>query len=93
MKLSKADIENHLYTNCVDFSYPWGKYSSRAKLKVAEAGYQTAVAGRHSSIHSRNDLLALPRINISKVYSLNDFKDIILGRWDYLGIFQGMKGL
>lgn len=93
LTFSKRDIEMHLNVECNHFSYPWGKLSTNVKTKVEEAGYQYAVGGRHGSINLNTDLYALPRINIAKNYSLEDFKNIIKGKWDYLGLLHKMKGL
>ena len=32
------------------------------------------------------------RINISNEYTIDDFKSIVQGDWDYLGWIQRMKG-
>jgi peptidoglycan/xylan/chitin deacetylase (PgdA/CDA1 family) len=90
---SKYDIEQHVKISCLHFSYPWGRYSSNVKKAVKEAGYQYAVAARHMQINSNSDLLALPRINIEKDYSFEDFKNIIKGKWDYLSLVHKLKGL
>ena len=93
LSYSKQIIEDKINTPCLQFAYPWGRYSSFVKKAVKEAGYQFAVSARHAEISSHSDLLALPRINISRNYSLNDFKNIIIGKWDYLGILHKIKGL
>ena len=40
-----------------------------------------------------SDLFALPRMNIANEYSLDDFKQIVQGKWDYLGLIHKLKGL
>ena len=42
---------------------------------------------------NQTDLFAIPRINISNEYSLADFKNIIRGKWDFLGLFHWVKRL
>lgn len=90
---SKRDIETHLNAPCLHFSYPWGKYSTLTKKIVAQSGYRYAVAARHGQIDCHSDLLALPRINIAKEYNLKDFKDMIMGKWNFLGLYHKVKGL
>ena len=90
---SRQDIERRLQADCLHFSYPWGQYTAHLKESVKIAGYQYAVAARHAEIKQHSDLFALPRINISRDYSLADFKDIVRGKWDYLGLIHKMKGL
>ncbi|EKD71145.1 MAG: polysaccharide deacetylase [uncultured bacterium] len=90
---SKHDIEDNLKIPCTHFSYPWGKYSAYTKKIVKQVGYQYAVAARHNKISINSDWLALPRMNISRDYSFNDFKNIVKGKWDYLGILHQLKGL
>jgi peptidoglycan/xylan/chitin deacetylase (PgdA/CDA1 family) len=90
---SKQDVEMRLNTDCPHFSYPWGQYTSQLKNDVRSVGYKYAVAARHAKIKHSSDLFALPRINISRDYSLDDFKDIVMGKWDYLGVIHKIKGL
>ena len=93
LSLSKMHIEKKLNINCTHFAYPWGRYSKNVKQFARLIGYQYAVAGYHASLHKHSDLFSLPRLNIAKEYSLNDFKNIIFGKWDYLGIIHKLKGL
>ena len=90
---SKIEIEKKISKKCLHFSYPFGLYSNRVKNKVKEASYQYATAARHGRLLPGSDHLALPRINVSKDYSLDDFKNIVSGKWDYLGWAQKIKGL
>lgn len=90
---SKQNIEMRLHTDCSHFSYPWGKHSPKVKKMVQAVGYKYAVGGRHAAVTPNSDLFAIPRINISKEYSFEDFKEIIKGKWDYLGLIHQIKGL
>ncbi len=36
--------------------------------------------------------MAFPRINVAQNYSLEDFRAIVRGDWDYLGWVQRAKG-
>lgn len=89
--LSKQHIEKYLNTNCFHFAYPWGRYSKMVKETLSLIGYRYAAAVVHAPIGRFVDYLALPRINISNEYSFADFKNIIIGKWDYLGLIQRIK--
>jgi len=90
---SKNMIEKIVGLPCPTFAYTWGRHTPRLRRLVAEAGYRYGLSGRHGSVRSDGDPLAVPRINISKEYTLSDFQSITRGDWDYLGWIQGMKGL
>jgi peptidoglycan/xylan/chitin deacetylase (PgdA/CDA1 family) len=90
---SKQAIEQRLKTSCVHFSYPWGRYSPNLQGIVKSCGYEYAVAARHAQLTERANLLALPRMNIAREYSYADFKNIIYGQWDFLGLVQKWRGL
>jgi peptidoglycan/xylan/chitin deacetylase (PgdA/CDA1 family) len=90
---SKYDIETQLNTLCSHFAYPWGRYSSKVKNIVKNAGYQYAAAARHGQLNMHSDYYSLPRINIERNYSFEDFKKIMIGKWDYLGLIHKIKGL
>ena len=93
LKQSKQDIEHRLQHPCLHFAYPFGRYSKTAKAIAKQAGYQYAAAARHGAIEKHSDVYALPRINVDKHYSLNDFQNILTGKWDYLNIIHRLKGL
>lgn len=93
LKKSKIDIEKRLNKTCDHFSYPWGKHRLMVKTIVKELGYKYAVGSCHAPVNNQSNIFALPRINISKNYSFQDFKAIIRGKWDFLGLFQKMKGM
>ena len=93
LTLSKMHIEEHLKTNCLHFAYPWGRYSKKVKQSAYKIGYRYAAAAYHAPLDIHSDLFALPRVNIAKEYSFNDFKNIILGKWDYLGFIHKIRGL
>lgn len=87
---SKKEIEHNLQKKCLHFAYTWANHSSKVRKAVLSAGYQYAVAGIHASIKNQN-CMALPRLNVDKDYSLQDFKNIIDGKWDFIGIIQTLK--
>lgn len=93
LSLSKKHIEERLKCPCLYFAYPWGRYSRQVKHEVSKAGYRYGIAGYHGPLTSKCDFLSLPRINISKEYTFHDFKNIVTGKWDYLGYIQQIRGL
>lgn len=91
--LSKQDIENKLGIECEHFAYPWGRHSLAVKEILKQSKYRYAVTAKHGSVTKHVDLYEIPRINISNQYSFQDFKNIVKGKWDYLGLLHRIKGL
>ncbi len=90
---SKRDIESYLGAECLHFAYPWGRHSRQVKKAVKEIGYKYAAAACHASISPHVDLYALPRMNIETTYSIADFKNILMGKWNYLGLIHKLRGM
>ena len=90
---SREAIESHLGCSCHHFSYTWGHHKPELRSRVAEAGYRYAAAGHHAPLSTGDDPLAFPRINIARDYTLDDFKSILRGDWDYLGWVQRARAL
>lgn len=90
---SKAHIEDYLKIKCAHLAYPWGRYSKNVKDVACQLGYQYAAAGYHAPLRPSVDLFALPRMNISTEYSFDDFKNVVRGQWDYLGLIHKIRGL
>lgn len=90
---SKDVIERQLNRSCPHFAYTWGRHSKRVRQAVKQSQYVYAVAGHHKALSKRDNHFALPRMNIEKMYSMQDFSDIIWGRWDYLQYIQRLKRL
>jgi len=88
LKRSRSAIETTLGVCLPVFAYPWGHHSARLRRRVAEAGYSHALAGAHGPVTARSDRFAIPRIDVARKYSLDDFKAIVRGDWDYLGWYQ-----
>lgn len=88
---SKTAIEKKLQKNCNHFAYTFGKHSKKLQRYVAQVGYHYAAAGHHATVNKKNNNFALPRLNIQNDYSLEDFENIIIGKWDFLGIIQRIK--
>ena len=93
LKLSRRSIEQHVQQSCRHFAYTWGEYNARLQKIVKDIGYDYAVAAIHGRLRANSDPLALPRINISRDYTIDDFKNCILGKWDFLNYIQRIKRL
>ncbi|OGT36791.1 MAG: hypothetical protein A3F12_00725 [Gammaproteobacteria bacterium RIFCSPHIGHO2_12_FULL_38_14] len=93
LNLSKEKIENKLGKICRHFAYTFAKHDKKIRNEVASAGYQYAAAAQHSRLKKNSDPFVLPRLNIDKNYTLEDFKNIVLGKWDFIGIVHYFKGL
>lgn len=85
---SKREIESRLWRACQHFSYTWGRFTPALQCAVKKAGYVSAVSGVHGPVRLARDLCALPRIDVRAEYELRDFVDVVMGRWDYLGLKQ-----
>jgi peptidoglycan/xylan/chitin deacetylase (PgdA/CDA1 family) len=84
LAVSKQAIERRLGTICDMFAYTWGRNGPGLRAQVRAAGYRYGFAGDHSALIAKSDPLALPRINVAKEYSRDDFAAILRGDWDYL---------
>lgn len=87
---SRLTVEDRLGISCEHFSYTWGRYDAVLQKAVREAGYATAVTGRHGPVSEDFDPFAIPRINVQRDYTPDDFVAIVRGDWDYLGWMQGL---
>lgn len=88
---SKITIEGRLQKKCAHFAYTFGKHSKKVQRYVAQTGYHYAAAAHHVALGKNDNHIALPRLNIQNDYSLEDFKNIIIGKWDFLGTIQHIK--
>jgi len=88
---AKETIQRLVGGECDAFAYTWGRHSDLLRGEVAKAGYRRAYAGVHAPLSRSDDPMAIPRINIARDYTLEDFKAIIAGDWDYLGWVQRLR--
>lgn len=92
---SKLTIEDRLGSPCGRFCYPWGLHDDRSVAAVREVGYSNAVITTHGRWWSGKtpDHYRIPRVDIRRDYSIEDFEAVVLGRWDYLGYVQRFRRL
>ena len=88
LKESKQAIETRFGAPCDQFAYTWGRHTASLREAVKTAGYHYGFAGTHGPLSEKTDAMAVPRIDVSNRYTLDDFKSIIHGDWDYLGWIQ-----
>ena len=88
---SKQKIESHLQRSCPHFCYTWGRHHPSLRKAVSDTGYQSAVAAHHAPVTDREDRFALPRLHAANAYTMTDFKNSVVGKWDFLGMIHRMK--
>lgn len=84
----KSEIEARLGTPCKHFAYTWGHYNSQVLSATRSAGFGSAASGLHGPFSRNSNRFAFPRIDVRAEYELDDFIDVVTGRWDYIGIKQ-----
>lgn len=90
---SKKMIEDRIGAECPSFCYPWGRHDDRSVVAVKDAGYKDAVIaiqGRWRAGESV-DRYRIPRADVRREYSLDDFAAVVRGDWDYLGLLQNFR--
>jgi peptidoglycan/xylan/chitin deacetylase (PgdA/CDA1 family) len=91
LTVSKATIEERTGVPCAHFSYTWGRNDASLRSAVRDSGYRYAAAAIHGAVRRGCDPYAVPRINIHRDYSIEDFAAIVRGDWDFLGWWQRVK--
>lgn len=85
---SRARIRDVLDVCSPVFAYTWGHNTRHLRRLVAECRYTYALGGVHGAVSETSNPMALPRIDIARTYSMDDFKAIVRGDWDYLAWLQ-----
>jgi len=91
LRRSREEVSDHLGKPCEQFAYPFGRYTAQAIDWVRVAGFRTAATTVHRALSPVDDPLRLPRAGIDERYSLCDFKRIIRGDWDFIGLLQTLR--
>ncbi len=77
---SRDEIDRRLGAGCKHFAYTWGRSNARLRALVSQCGYRYAAGGVHGPIRPGFEPMNFPRINVSRDYSLDDFKADRAGR-------------
>jgi peptidoglycan/xylan/chitin deacetylase (PgdA/CDA1 family) len=90
---SKRLIEDQLGFGCPSFCYPWGKHDDRSVDAVKTSGYRNAVIAIQGRWRAgdRMDMYRIPRADVRRDYSLEDFAAVVRGDWDFLGHLQKFR--
>lgn len=90
---SKRLIEERTGSECPSFCFPWGKHNDRTVEAVKAAGYQNAVIAIQGRWDGRSNLdhYRIPRADVRREYSIDDFSAMVRGDWDYLAILQKFR--
>jgi peptidoglycan/xylan/chitin deacetylase (PgdA/CDA1 family) len=90
---SKRAIEDRVGTECAGFCYPWGRHNGAAVEAVKAAGFRNAVTAIHGRWRADESLdrFRIPRVDIRREYSIEDFAAVVRGDWDYLGYLQRVR--
>ncbi len=74
---SKEALEKMLDKPCAYFAYPYGRHSQEIKEVLQECGIRLAASGLRGFVTPMTDRLALPRSEIKRSTSRNEFKSIL----------------
>ncbi|HKD69419.1 MAG TPA: polysaccharide deacetylase family protein [Candidatus Binataceae bacterium] len=91
LRCSREEISMRLGKPCDHFAYPFGRFSRQAVGLVQEAGFRTAATTVHRALMAGDDPFRLPRAGIEDRYSMEDFKSIVRGDWDFIGLLQTLR--
>jgi peptidoglycan/xylan/chitin deacetylase (PgdA/CDA1 family) len=88
---SKLELEDHLGTEIVSFSYPYGTpgaYTSQTRELVAASGYRAACTQTPGPIRAASDQLELPRMGMAGTDSVRVLEMNLRGGFDFLRLVQ-----
>lgn len=88
---SKVTIKSQLRKPCEHFAYTFGRHDKRVRNIARQVGYCYATAAHHQPLSKNDDRMALPRLNVELGYSMEDFQNLVLGKWDFMGYVHRMK--
>jgi peptidoglycan/xylan/chitin deacetylase (PgdA/CDA1 family) len=91
LESSKLKIEALSPGPCLHFAYTWGHHTRRLRELVEQAGYKWGLSGLHEEVRTKSSAYDIPRMNVDRTYSLDDFKAIIRGDWDYLRFIHAWR--
>jgi peptidoglycan/xylan/chitin deacetylase (PgdA/CDA1 family) len=88
---ARSLIEARIGAPCTAFAYPWGRHNAYVRKAVAEAGYAHGAGAVHGTFGADARVLAFPRINVRREYSVYDVAQLVRGNWDYLTFLQSWR--
>lgn len=91
LRHSKDVIENQLKKSCEHFAYTFGRHDRRVRNVARQVGYRYVTAAHHQPLSISDDKMALPRLNVESGYSMEDFQNLVLGKWDFMGHIHRIK--
>lgn len=91
LAVSKQIIEEKLQKKCSHFAYTFGKHTLTLRNFVEHAGYDYAVTGQHGPYKNTDHPLVIPRLHVGQNFTLEDFKNTVSGKWDFVGNIQRIK--
>lgn len=80
IETSRRELEEHLGSTAVGFSYPWGGANRWVRAQVKAAGYQLAVTTTEGLVRSSADPWLLPRLHIGNSVVNGPREDFSAGR-------------
>jgi peptidoglycan/xylan/chitin deacetylase (PgdA/CDA1 family) len=81
---SRSFISRKLRIDCRHFAHPFGRFNRQTVQWVRTAGYQTCTTVVHSPVGRHFDPLRIPRMCVAPIHTMNDFKAMLRGDYDYL---------
>jgi peptidoglycan/xylan/chitin deacetylase (PgdA/CDA1 family) len=91
---SKTILENKLMEPVYMFAYPFGwrkSFNGYIKKIISAHGFKLACSTVWGSDNSNADMLALRRVRVDAVDTIDDFKQKVNGHWDFVKYFQMAK--
>jgi peptidoglycan/xylan/chitin deacetylase (PgdA/CDA1 family) len=91
--VSKKKLSDILQKEVCDMSYPHGSVNAIVQEAVRLTGFKTAGVSQWGSVYPLRNPFWIRRIPILKIDSLFDFKQKVLGKWNWMGKLGGNEYL
>jgi peptidoglycan/xylan/chitin deacetylase (PgdA/CDA1 family) len=88
---ARRRLEQGLGQSITTMSYPHGRYDARVRDAASRAGYTIACTSRYG-VNDAGATLDVRRTEISGRDSLDDFRDKVRGKYDWMGTLQRLTG-
>ncbi|GGK76358.1 polysaccharide deacetylase [Sphaerisporangium melleum] len=80
LRRNKALLEDKVGRPVATMAYPYGYSSARVRKEVRKAGYWAACAVANALAGDDDDVMALPRLTVSRSTTMNRFRRAVEGR-------------